>query len=131
MLKDMCRSFILALLAAAILSISVDAQKPAASSLRTITVTTETNATVWIDGVRYGKTDTSGQLQIKTVASGAHTLRVRADGFKQKDQALTAVQKGAVSVVLVKTTDEAELAFQEGERVASTDRDKAAAAYNK
>jgi tetratricopeptide (TPR) repeat protein len=107
------------------------AQKPSpAASLRSITVTTEPNATVWIDGVRYGKTDSSGKLQIKTSA-GAHTLRVRADGFKQKEQPLTAVQKGAVTMALMKTTDEAELAFQEGERLNSSDRDKAAAAYNK
>jgi tetratricopeptide (TPR) repeat protein len=33
--------------------------------------------------------------------------------------------------VLVKTTDEAELAFQEAERLTSSDRDKAAEAYNR
>ncbi len=111
---------------------SAAAQKHSAvSSLRSITVTTEPDATVWIDGVRYGKTDAAGKFQIKTVAAGAHSLRVRADGFKQKEQPLTAVQKGTVTVTLVKTTDEAELAFQEGERLNSSDREKAAAAYNK
>src|SRR5436190_22019284 len=96
---------------------------------RAITVSTEPNATVWIDGVRYGTTDKDGTLTIKTVAAGTHGLRLRADGFKEKTQPLTAAQRGDVKVVLVKTTDDAELAFQEGERLSSQDREKSAAAY--
>ena len=96
---------------------------------RAITVTSEPNAAVWIDGVRYGTTDKGGTLNIKTVAAGTHALRLRADGFKEKTQPLTAAQRGDVKVVLVKTTDEAELAFQEGERLSSQDREKSAAAY--
>src|SRR5206468_8352061 len=39
--------------------------------------------------------------------------------------------QGEIKVALVKTTDPAELSFQEAERFASADRDKAAAAYRK
>ncbi len=98
---------------------------------RSITVSAEPDATVWIDGVNYGKTDKAGTLQITSVAAGAHMLRVRADGFKEKSQPLVAAQKGAVKILLVKTTDEAELAYQEAERLASVDRDKSAEAYKK
>jgi tetratricopeptide (TPR) repeat protein len=108
-----------------LLAISAHAQT------RSITISTEPNATIWIDSVRYGKTDSSGKLSIRSVAAGTHTLRVRADGFKEKMQALTATQRGEVKIALVKTTDEAELAFQEAERLATADRDKSAASYNR
>jgi tetratricopeptide (TPR) repeat protein len=98
---------------------------------RSITIRTEPDATVMVDGVRYGKTDKSGALEINTISSGAHTLRVRADGFKEMSQPLSAAQKGTVSVPLKKTSDEAELAFQEAERLTAVDRDKAADAYRK
>ncbi len=101
------------------------------TQFRSINITTEPNAVVWIDGVRFGKTDASGKLAIKTVSAGAHTLRVRADGLKEKTQPLTAAHKGNIRVVLVKTTDEAELAFQEAERLTLVDREKAVAAYRK
>ena len=100
-----------------------------ATAYRSITVESEPDATVWIDDVRYGKTGKSGKLPILTISSGAHTLKLRADGFKEKVQPLAGVQKGVVKVVLTKTVDEAELAFQEAERLASTDRDKAVAGY--
>ena len=98
---------------------------------RSITISTEPSATVWIDGVRYGKTDSSGKLTVKTIAVGGHTLRVRLDGFKEKTQALSAAQRGEIKIALVKTTDEAELAFQEAERLTTVDREKAAAAYER
>ncbi len=105
--------------------------KPSAITFRTINVVTQPNAIVWLDGIRFGKTDTTGKLNIKTVSPGAHSLRVRADGFKEKSQPLTPVQKGEVSVSLVKTSDEAELAYQDAERLTTVDREKSAAAYRK
>lgn len=98
---------------------------------RSITIVTEPNATVWVDGVRYGKTDLNGNLAIRTIATGGHSLRVRADGFKDKTQPLATAQRGEVKIALVKTTDEAELAFQNGDRLATVDREKAAEAYNR
>ncbi len=110
----------------------VSAQKPATTqATRTITVITEPNAIVWLDDLRRGTTDESGKLIIKPVSAGAHKLRVRADGFKEALQNLTAAQKGDVKIALVKTTDQAELTFQEAERLSTTDREKAIAAYRK
>lgn len=102
-----------------------------AAQTRAISVITEPNAVVWIDGVKYGKTDESGKLGISAVSPGAHTIRVRAGGFKEISRPLPAAQKGEVKIALAKTTDEAELAFQEAEVLASSDREKAMAAYNK
>ena len=125
------RSFVLAIVILTANAISLNAQAAKPAPLRSIMVSTQPDATVWIDGVRYGKTDKTGTLAITSVAAGVHTLRVRADGFKERSQPLTAIQKGAVSVPLVKTTDEAELAFQEAERLVASDREKSAEAYRK
>jgi len=111
---------------------TISAQNPAPiQAARTITVFTEPNAIVWLDDLRRGTTDESGKLIVKPVTAGAHKLRVRADGFKEASQNLTAAQKGDVKIALVKTTDQAELTFQEAERLATTDREKAIAAYRK
>jgi tetratricopeptide (TPR) repeat protein len=111
------------------LTISGAAQKSA--PLRRLTVVTEPNAVVWINDVNYGKTDESGRLTLKTFPAGTHRLRVRAGGFKEMTQNLLPTQTGEVRVELVKTTDAAELAFQEAEQLAASNREKAIAAYRR
>jgi tetratricopeptide (TPR) repeat protein len=110
---------------------SIGALAQPAASGRTIIVVTEPNAVVWIDDVRRGATDVSGKLIIKTAPAGIRKLRVRADGFKEASQTLTAAQKGEVKVALVKTSDEAELAFQQAEAAAGNDREKSVELYRK
>ncbi|MBK7801105.1 MAG: tetratricopeptide repeat protein [Chloracidobacterium sp.] len=56
---------------------------------------------------------------------------MRADSFKERIVSITAAQKGAIRVALTKTTDSAELAFQEAERLSLIDREKAIDAYKK
>lgn len=126
--------FLLAVVMNIVFAISAysQAKKPVpVTQFRSITVVSEPAARVWIDDVYYGKTDASGKLAIKTVAAGAHSLRLRSDGFKERVQPLAAAQKGVVRVDLSKTPDEAELAFQEAERLLGVDRDKAADAYRR
>ena len=108
---------------------TISAQK--AAPTRIITVVTEPKAAVWLDDILLGKTGESGNLTIKSVTAGAHKIRVRADGFKETTQNLLAAQTGDVKIALVKTTDEAELAFQEAERLSEIDRDKAITAYRR
>ena len=125
---------IIAILFTAAIFNSVSAQvkiAPKAAQIRSITVATQPDASVWLDGVLFGKADRTGNLGIKSVTAGVHTLRVRADGFKEKLQPVAATQKGEIKVALVKTTDEAELAFQEAERLTTTDRAKAVIAYQR
>jgi len=114
-------------------TVAAQVKKTAAqnSNFRRITIITEPNAIVWLDDIRYGKTAENGKLEIKTVSAGRHSIRVRADGFKQATQNLLPAQKGDVKIALTKTTDEAELAFQEAERTLSSDREKAAELYRK
>jgi len=94
-----------------------------ASSSRTLTILTEPNTVIWIDEIRRGITDTRGTLSQVKVSAGAHTLRARATGFKEMTLPLTAAQRGEIRVRLVRTTDEAELAFQQAETARETARD--------
>jgi len=98
----------------------------ASESARSVTVITEPNAIVWVDEIRRGTTDTNGTLSPVTLASGAHTLRVRANGFKESSAPIAAAQRGEIHVRLMRTTDEAELLFQQAETARETARDDAA-----
>jgi tetratricopeptide (TPR) repeat protein len=88
--------------------------KPPQTGARTITVNTQPGAAIWVDDVRRGASDAEGKLQLK-LAPGRHSLRVRASGFAERTLALLPAQRGALSVTLVKSTDEAELSFQQAE----------------
>src|ERR1044071_7611147 len=120
---------IIVVFVAALVSIAT-AQSPSVKQTRPIVIRSEPNATVFIDGVRFGQTDESGNLKIRTLSAGRHVLRVRADGFKETEKPLILPQSD-VNVALVKTSDPAEMAFQDAERLVPRDRDKAAEAYRK
>ena len=98
------------------------------SKFRQVTIKTEPNAAVWVDNVKFGQTDESGELKIGLPRTGSRILKIRADGFAEISQTLTAAQS-SVTVTLKLTTDKAELKFQEAERLSLLDRDKAIAAY--
>ncbi|MDT7806657.1 MAG: protein O-GlcNAc transferase [Acidobacteriota bacterium] len=85
-----------------------------ASSAGPVVINTQPGAFVWIDDVRCGAADAEGKLQLK-LTPGRHTLRVRAGGFAERTLTLLPTQRGALSVVLTKTTEEAELLFQQAE----------------
>ncbi len=91
----------------------LSAAKPVTA--RSIAVLTEPQAAVWIDDLRRGTTDDNGQLKIERVGGGGKKLRVRAFGFEEKTQILSAQLNREVKVELRKTTDAAELAFQQAE----------------
>ena len=103
-------------------------KKPAApsnASTKSITVRTEPKAIVWLDEVRRGATDSDGKLTIKNVSAGRHILRVRASGFKETSLTLQALQRGDVAVRLLRTTDEAEVLFQQAEEAREKAKDDA------
>lgn len=89
-------------------------------STRTLTVLTEPGAIVWLDEIRRGTTDTNGKLALNSVGSGAHNLRVRANGFKESAMPITAAERGEVRVRLLRTSDDAELTFQQAENARET-----------
>jgi tetratricopeptide (TPR) repeat protein len=79
-----------------------------------VNITTQPGAVVWVDEVRRGAADAAGKLTLK-LTPGRHALRVRAKGFAERTLPLLPAQRGALSVVLTATTDEAELQFQQAE----------------
>ena len=126
--------FLFALLTTLFFTLAASAQTPkqaSAQSARTITVITEPNATVWLDEVKYGATDDGGKLTLRNISAGARKLRVRANGFGEIARNITAAQKGDVKIALSKTTDEAELLFQQAEIEAGKDRGKAVEFYKR
>ena len=112
------RGMVTAILFGAALSFTpVSAQRPArtSSAAPSITIITEPNAIVWLDEIRRGTTDTGGRLTITKLTPGRHTLRVRANGFKETTLPLLPGKRGNVSVKLIRSTDAAELAYQRAE----------------
>lgn len=99
-------------------------------TIRSVTITTEPAATVWVNGIRYGATGEDGKLTIRLAGAARASVRVRAYGFKEATGAIAPAAK-ELTVTLTKTTDEAELAFQDAERSTAIDRPKAAEAYRK
>jgi tetratricopeptide (TPR) repeat protein len=99
--------------------------RPAAvsTSVKSITVHTEANATLWLDEVRRGVTDDAGRLTLERVGSGRHSLRVRALGFHERALAVAPTQRGQIEVRLTRTTDEAELTFQQAEEAREKAKD--------
>jgi tetratricopeptide (TPR) repeat protein len=121
----------LLLAASAVCTMSQIRTGAAAAQAAGLKIATEPGAVVWVDGVRYGTTSTSGSLSIRSIPAGPHSIRVRLDGYKEKQQSITAAQRGTINIPLLKTDDPAELAFQEAERLAGSDREKSAETYRR
>lgn len=99
--------------------------------LRRLSITTEPNASVWLNDVFYGITDPDGKLEIRSIPAGIVRARVRSDGFAESRVNVPATARGNFAIKLTKTTDKAELAFQEAERKLKIDRREAIDAYKK
>lgn len=105
--------------------------KPPVALSKSITLKSEPKAVVWLDEVRRGVTDEAGAFEIAKVSPGRHTLRVRAAGFAERTLQLLPTQRGTIPLPLTRTTDEAELAFQQAEAAresSTTDEARRAAA---
>ena len=107
-----------------VLSVAVVGQRRAASS--SIVINTEPKAIVWIDEIRRGTTDASGRIELK-ILPGRHAVKVRAKGFKEAAVPLLPGRR-TLAVKLVRTTDQAELLFQQAEEARDKARDDAAKA---
>lgn len=87
-----------------------------------LTITTEPDAAVWIDEIRRGTTDASGKLALTKLTPGRHTVRVRANGYKESTTALLPGRR-TLAIKLIATTDQAELLFQKAETAREQARD--------
>lgn len=121
--------FLSKLIAAILLMIVLACVSFSQTAARTLTIKSEPASTVWLNGVRYGVTDSTGTFEIKNAPVGKQSIKVRAQGFRESTKTLLPAQKGTIEIPLTKTTDDGELAFQEAERLSGIDRQRAAAAY--
>jgi tetratricopeptide (TPR) repeat protein len=125
--KTTARLIIGVLLLSVTLSVTVAAQRRQTGGVRaassSVVINSEPNAIVWIDEIRRGTTDASGRIELK-VSPGRHTVRVRANGFKEVTVPLLPGRR-ALAVKLVVTRDQAELLFQQAEEAREKARDDA------
>jgi len=105
-----------------VLAVLLFSVAPSIHAQTALTITTEPNAIVWIDEIRRGTTDASGKISIGKISAGRHSVRVRATGFKETVTPLLPGRR-ALDVKLVRTTDQAELLFQEAETAREKARD--------
>lgn len=105
-----------------LLALLVFSLTPAIHAQTRLTIKTEPNAVVWIDEIRRGTTDETGTLSLTKLSPGRHSVRIRATGFKETVRPLAAGRR-ALTVKLVRTTDEAELLFQQAEAAREKARD--------
>src|SRR5437660_2844254 len=115
--------FVLGALSFSIPNSQAQPKPRAKTGAASITITTEPNAIVWLDEIRRGTTDATGKLTLTKISSGRHTLRVRANGFKETTTALLPGRRGNVAVKLVRTSDQAELTFQQAENAREQAKD--------
>ena len=93
---------------------------------RMLTIVSEPGAIVWLDEIRRGAVEVAGRLLLSKVPAGAHSLRVRANGFREVTMPVLPAQRGEIHVRLLRTTDQAELTFQQAETARETAKDEAA-----
>jgi tetratricopeptide (TPR) repeat protein len=74
---------------------------------------------IWVDSLRYGPVLASGELTVKNVRAGAHTVRARLKGKREITQTvtLTAGADQTIQVALTAPADNAELHFQTAEEL--------------
>jgi tetratricopeptide (TPR) repeat protein len=96
---------------------------PPVNTERGLTIIAEPETIVWLDDIRRGTTDQTGRLALSNITAGAHTLRLRASGFKETTMPVAATARGEIRARLLRTTDQSELTFQQAETARETARD--------
>ncbi|MEO6724051.1 MAG: tetratricopeptide repeat protein [Blastocatellia bacterium] len=84
-----------------------------------LTIKTVPQTIVWVDLLRYGPVSSSGELTVKNMRAGAHTIRARLKGKREITQAITlsAGAGQAIQVAFTAPADNAELHFQTAEEL--------------
>lgn len=102
--------------------LSLGQERPPAAVPIVLTITSEPNAIVWIDEIRRGVTDSSGKLNLNKLRPGRHSVRVRANGFREATVSLLPGRR-QLAVKLQSTSDQGELIFQRAETAREQARD--------
>ncbi len=92
------------------------AQSDSNSSL---TVKTSPDTVIWVDTLRYGPVPAEGELTVRNLKPGVHTVRARLKGKHEVAQRvkLTADEQQSIEITLSAAADNAELHFQTAEEL--------------
>lgn len=84
-----------------------------------LTVKTVPQTVIWVDSLRYGPVSSSGEMTIKNLRAGLHTVRARLKGKREITQTatLTAGADQTIQVAFAMPADTAELHFQTAEEL--------------
>lgn len=123
------RSFLVISILVAGAALSTFAQKrprpvPRLQTTASLTIKTEPNTLIWLDDIRRGATDAGGKLVLNKISSGRHIVRARASGFKETSIPWASGRANQLSLRLIRTTDQAELTFQEAEEAREKAKDE-------
>lgn len=99
-----------------LLSINTAAQTRPPSSL---TIKTSPRTIIWVDSLRYGAVGESGELTVKNLREGTHTVRARLKGKREVTQTITlaAESQQSIQINFSSPADKAELSFQIAEEL--------------
>src|SRR5437016_6889147 len=104
-----------------LLMASATAQRQPSSSVASMSLVVKATpgAIVWVDAVRYGVIPANGELTIKNLSTGSHTVRARLKGKHEAMQtvALTAGAPSSIRMTFSVPASQAELQFQEAEEL--------------
>ncbi len=98
------------------LAVNAPAQSSSSSSL---IVETSPGAIIWVDNLRYGAAPASGQLTIRNLSAGAHTVRTRLKGKRELARRinLAANTQQSIQIIPPIPADKPELHFQTAEEL--------------
>lgn len=94
-------------------------QKVTPAATATLVIQTAPQTIIWVDALRYGATSARGELTIKNLRAGAHTLRARLKGKREVTQTITlaAGEQRTLPLTLTIAADQAEQNFQNAEEL--------------
>ncbi len=92
---------------------------PAPIATAALTIKTVPQTIVWLDSLRYGPVPVSGELTVKNLRAGPHTVRARLKGKREIAQTITLTASAAqtIQVTFNLSADSAELHFQTAEEL--------------
>src|SRR5262249_25314467 len=98
------------------LSANTSAQSDSTSSLL---IQTFPDTIIWVDSLRYGAVPETGEIALKNLSAGAHTLRARLKGKREVTRkiVLAADAQQSFQISFPAPADKAELAFQTAEEL--------------
>src|SRR5438045_285597 len=104
---------------AMIAPVSAQRTSSATGTGASISVKTTAGTTIWVDGLRYGNVPTGGELTIRNLRGGTHTMRARLKGEQEITQTVTLITgtQRAIQVSLTTPAGEAESRFQNAEEL--------------